>query len=418
MMGFRATEDSALRALRALAREAADEPTPPIDWDGVEERLFAEMAQGERPSLIEVARPDGPRAESAPSRVGSPWTAALAAAAVVALVATGGFDTKTQSPAADKARATTVNGVTLEGSLELGDVVASHGRSLVYEMPGVVTFTLAPGSRIQLVAASRNEDRHGTATIALAEGSVHAEVEPRSDGEAFAIEVGLTRVAVHGTSFTVTREGDRAIVEVAHGSVAVGPAGHPGSTQGWLLVGPDQGSFSLDGARDAEWLALPASSFAPGRTAGEPTRGSAARSSEAEAERAARQTVSGPTSTKGGHARAAAGHTKDDIAPAESVQALAPKNAVELDAEGTAAILRAVEACYERQIGSFDVSFSIRSSLSLSVQPNGAIHEGVFNPPLSPTLMDCARDAIMSVRFAPGETARQVHMPVNLSRSP
>src|SRR5205085_6851243 len=120
-------------------------------------------------------------------------------------------------------------------------------------------------------------DKPGALTIELAYGSVHADVVPRAEGEAFAVEIEHTRVAVHGTSFTVSREGDRVVVEVAHGSVAVGPTGHPGSTQGWLLVGPDQASFSLDGARDAEWLALPASSFASGRTGGEPTRASADR---------------------------------------------------------------------------------------------------------------------------------------------
>src|SRR5262249_7964748 len=121
----------------------------------------------------------------------------------------------------------------------------------------LVTFTVAPGSRIQLTRADRDGERPGALTIALNEGSVHAEVRPQAQGEAFAVEVGHTRVAVHGTSFTVSRDGDRVIVEVAPGSVAIGPTGHPGSTQGWLLVGPDQASFSLDGARDAQWLGAP-----------------------------------------------------------------------------------------------------------------------------------------------------------------
>jgi hypothetical protein len=417
MMGFRASDSSALRAVRALTREAADEPMPPVDWDGMEERLLAEMARGERPSLVEIVAPSGAAKASAPSHAGSPWAAALAAAAVVALVATGGWDAKTRSPAVEGARSTAITGLTSGGSLELGDVVASHTQSVVYEMPGVVTFTLAPASRIQLVAASANEDEHPTVTIALAEGSVHAEVEPRPDGEAFAVEVGRTRIAVHGTSFTVTREGDRAIVEVAHGSVAVGPAGHPGSTQGWLLVGPDQASFSLDGARDAQWLTAPASPFAMDR-ASEPARGSdrAAFLAASDADRAARQ-PSSAQAARGVH-RVSAVQPKEDIAPTENVRAPAPKNAAELDAEGMEAILRDVEACYDRQVSSFGVSFSIKSSLTLSILPNGAIREGLFAPPLSPTLMNCARDSIMSKRFAPGASPREIRVPVNLSRAP
>jgi hypothetical protein len=77
-----------------------------------------------------------------------------------------------------------------------------------------------------------------------------------------------------------------------------------------------------------------------------------------------------------------------------------------------------VDSCYERQVSSFGVSFSVRSSLTLSILPSGAIREGVFNPPLSPTLMACASEAIMSARFAAGESVRQVRVPVNLSRAP
>ena len=96
-------------------------------------------------------------------------------------------------------------------------------------------------------------------TVALERGAIRAEVTPRdpSEGlvEAFAVEVGGTRVAVHGTAFSVKIEGDRAIVDVEHGAVAVGPVGHVGATTGHLLVGPSRASFSLDGGRTARLLA-------------------------------------------------------------------------------------------------------------------------------------------------------------------
>jgi hypothetical protein len=56
------------------------------------------------------------------------------------------------------------------------------------------------------------------------------------------------------------------------------------------------------------------------------------------------------------------------------------------------------------------------SSLSLSILPNGSVREGLFTPPLSPTLMNCARDAITSARFPAGDSVREVHVPVHLAR--
>ena len=72
-------------------------------------------------------------------------------------------------------------------------------------------------------------------------------------GRSFAVEVGRTRVAVHGTSFTVSREGDRVTVEVAHGSVAVGPDWSPGLDAGVAPRRPRSGDVL---ARRGEGSAL------------------------------------------------------------------------------------------------------------------------------------------------------------------
>jgi FecR-like protein len=368
-----------------------------------------------------------PMATATPTayRVGSPWTVALAAAAAVALVG-GARWGEMHAPAssvphvAQTTRA--VRGITLGDSLELGDVVESKTRSLAYEKAGLVTFTVAPLSRIQLTRADQDGERPGALTIALTKGSVHAEVRPQAQGEAFAVEVEHTRVAVHGTSFTVSREGDRVIVEVMHGSVAIGPAGHPGSTQGWLLVGPDHASFSLDGAREAQWLGVPSGS--PYETA----RAGAARSDrpldqsagDAEGTRSPKQvSMAGPTGRAGrspsARVESAPPRSPDDTA-SDKPQTAGARGPAEQDEAATAAILKGLDACYERQVGSFGVRFSIQSSLTLAILPNGAIREGVFDPPLSPTLMNCARDAITSARFTGTESVRQIRVPVNLSR--
>jgi hypothetical protein len=415
MMSFRASDDSAIRALRALSREAAEAEVPAVDWDRVERGLFDEIERGERPAPLEALASPVSTSPKTARRGGSPWAAALLAAAAIAL-AFGLREGESRAPLRGGDRADrmplSVHGITLGDSLVAGDMVESKGRSLSYEKAGLVTFTVAPASRIQLVAAEQIGAGPGAVTISLAEGSVHAEVQPQPEGEAFAVEVGRTRVAVHGTSFTVSREGDRVKVEVAHGSVAVGPTGHRGSTQGWLLVGPDQAIFSIDGAREAQWLAAPATMpVGAGPSRPEPAAEAPAR------------TASSKPSTRGPRALAhgeASPHSADDSAAERQVPAGEPRqpalSTLHVDDATTSAILGGLESCYERQLSSFGVTFSIKSSLTLSILPNGTVREGVFNPPLSPTLMTCAQEAITSSRFPAGEGVRQIHVPVNLSR--
>jgi FecR protein len=243
-------------------------------------------------------------------------------------------------------------------------------------------------------------------TVTLIRGAIHAEVTPRPNGEVFAVEVGHTRIAAHGTSFTVSRQGDQAMVEIDHGAVAVGPVGHPGSTQGWLLVGPDRALFSLDGARDARWLGPPepaskVAAIGPAKVPGAAIAAPALANHVATNEP---NIVSKPVAAVPPLPSA----TDDKHAAPEAIGADEPHG------DATAGILRGLEACYERQVSSLGVRFTIQSSLSLTVLPNGTVREGVFTPPLSPTLMSCAREAISSARFVRGEAIRQVSVPVRL----
>jgi hypothetical protein len=308
-------------------------------------------------------------------------------------------------------------------SFDVGDVAETDVQSAVYDEPGVVRLSLAPSSRFEVVANDLAAARaDGGMTVALSRGSLHADVTPRTDGEVFAVEVERTRIAVHGTSFTVSREGDRVVVEVAHGSVAVGPVGNRGATHGWLVVGPDRAAFSLDGARAAAWLgpaevtasaavepsAVPPTAVIPGGPASRAKRPSVMGSSSPRIDAVAAAPSKGevaavtgtaPRVTRWGEGSAATGRDPSEQEAAE-----------------VAAILRHLSACYEKQASAFGVRFSVESSLTLTILPSGAIREGVFMPPLSPTLMTCADKAIGAAHFPPGEASRQIKVPVQLSR--
>ncbi len=373
------TTPNPARVLRELAREAAEQPLPPIDWRRVEAGLFGHAAP---------VAPEGSRF----ARRFLPALGAMSAAAAVAALAVVGARRPVE-PHAATTSARVLSAARLDGAtLRPGDVVEASAAPVVVAQAGLATWTLAPGGRATVRRSGSAE-----VTIALDRGSVRAEVAPRAVGEAFAVEAGRTRVAVHGTAFTVTRDGERALVDLEHGTVAVGPTGHPGATTGWLLVGPERASFSLDGAEDARFLG-PAALEPASAAAAEPAPSDDA----APAPSGPARPTLGPSAAPPPPAAAAARPQP----PSPSPEALVARGVTEL--------LSAIEGCRARQIAKGGVTFSVRSALTLSIAPDGSAPQARFDPPLSPTLSACAADAIARVRFPPSATGSAVQVPLSL----
>jgi hypothetical protein len=300
-------------------------------------------------------------------------------------------------------------------ALEVGEVAETSGREAKYDKPGVVSLALAPNSRIEVVANDLERERGGGITVHLARGSLHAEVTPRPFGEVFAVEVERTRIAVHGTSFTVTREGDKVVVEVSHGSVAVGPVGHRGTTHGWLVVGPDRAAFTLDGAREAAWLPPPdETALAAVEPANPPPLVVIGDGRASRVKRSA-------TVPARGDAVASSSHGDNSVVSASKASSwgeggnIEGRTPSEQEADEAASIVRKLGACHEKQASAVSFRSSVESALTLTILPTGAIREGVFTPPLSPTLMSCADKAIGAARFPRGEAVREIHIPVHLA---
>jgi hypothetical protein len=234
--------------------------------------------------------------------------------------------------------------------------------------------------------------------VALDRGSVRAEVTPRhrSEGmvETFAVEVENTRVAVHGTAFSVTRAGESVIVDVEHGSVAVGPAGNVGVSPGHLLVGPKRASFSLDGGRSEHSL--------PGVAAEAPKLASAA------PEKAVDGVV---TPTEGASrdappAQAVHPAAPAHLAPPKSALASPPPPAAPAPPPATltvASVRARLAQCFEKtdEGGSSSVEVSVSSTLRLVLKSDGSVQSARFDPPLKPEFQLCAGSAIAG-RFAEG----------------
>jgi hypothetical protein len=414
-MTFRSSDRARERALAELTREAAETPMPELDWARIESRVLGACDIAPPSSKASAQKAAPPRR---PSWVSSPWPIALAAAAVATLIYGTAEMRAPRAPSGGSAQLTLPSPPAGEfSSLAVGEVAETGGAAAVYDRPGPVRLTLAPNSRSVVVANDFREGPRGGITLALARGSIHAAVTQHSDGEIFAVEVEQTRVAAHGTAYSVTREANRLVVDVAEGTVAIGPVGHRGATHGWLLTAPARAAFSLDGARQATWLeATPPVAVGSVR---EPTAVPAlpvAQGSNARPPRPALPTTRGEPASIAKNEESADSAERNAPTWGYGVSA-SGGDASDRETAAIATILRQLESCYEKQIGAGAVQFSVESSLLLTLTPSGAIREGVFTPPLSPTLMTCADKAIGAAHFPSGDGERRVRIPVHLARA-
>jgi hypothetical protein len=405
------------RALRAMIEELRAEAPPGLKWPEVERKL-----------MLDVVKSDAARAAREAAAPRSAFMQCFAFAAAAALIAFGVSTSGSGAApiAAAKGEPVAVDVAQIKAApgepgardlaqLDAGDVVVTSDAPLTFRREGVVAFTLAPQSRITVRSAG---DSHGIGTtVELEQGAIHAEVVPRpaSEGlvEAFAVEVARTRVAVHGTAFSVGRTEAGILVDVEHGTVAVGPTGHVGMTTGHILVGPSRATFSLDGGRSARFLARepaqPATAIAAAPVlAAAPIPGALAAIDTQEAAPA----VPGVHAVIPAHPAVA---VVEAPAPPVANDAVASPPAVPAAPTvlSEAVIAARLRQCFEHASAGDPggtTAISVVSTLHLSLQADGSVKSAIFNPPLKPELMSCAGGAI-SGKFADGN--RQLDLPVS-----
>jgi hypothetical protein len=417
-----------IRAVRVMVDELRALPTPELPWDAIEQRLLARLDRDGQVLSFPVRRGLGSNplvrvfglaAAAAAITLGVTHLAGLgdapyAAAPRVEAVRVAAAPGPRHVDAAAVASAPGPAGQRGErdlGQLAVGDVVEAGAAPVTFSRAGLVAWTLDAGS----VARVRSLGDAGTGVghmVALERGRIAAQVVPRdaSEGlvEAFIVEVQGTRVAVHGTAFSVTVEPDRVIVDVEHGAVAVGPAGHVGATTGHLLVGPARASFSLDGGRTARMLARPAALAA----ALEPAPA-------APAPVPARALSLGEPPAPSPAAPIPAAHPSLPVVVAaapppapEPAAVPAPAPAAEPAPLTVATIRGRLDRCFRstHDLGALAVEMSVSSTLRLQLNADGTVLSARFDPPLKPEFVSCAGGAIAG-RFAEG--GRSLDIPVS-----
>lgn len=417
-MGLQASPDpGASRALRSMIEELRAEAPPELPWAEVERKLMLEVVKSE--AARDAQRAAAPR---------SPFMQAFAFAAAAALIA---FGVSTSSSGPTKSAMAPLEPIAVDvaqiafapgepgardlAQLDAGDAIVTSETPLTFRREGVVAFTLAPSSRIT-VRSTGNSRGIGT-TVELERGAIRAEVVPRpaSEGlvEAFAVEVARTRVAVHGTAFSVGRSENGIIVDVEHGTVAVGPTGNVGVTTGHILVGPSRASFSLDGGRSSRFLSRDPAPTAPTLVAATTITTTPPSTAIAILDpQDARPSPLGVHVPVPAHLAVAAVEAPPALAP-DAAPAAVPVVAAAPASLNEVVISARLHECFERASRgdpNRTTGVSVVSTLHLTLQADGSVRSAIFNPPLSPALMACAGGAI-SGKFVDGN--RRIDIPVS-----
>lgn len=389
--------DTAIREARQDlgTREAKD-----VHWEAVDEALFARLAQERR---VEAMRSVGLRSPAWVVGAG-----AMAAAACFALVA---GTLRTTSPVLETpvvvAAPTAGNVIALQGGgellvdgkpsgigtvLRLGDVVEARGTSATVERPGKLTMQLEAGSRARVTHVQ------GALVLALETGAVEAQVVPVASGEAFAVDVGTSRVAVHGTHLRVERD-DRdgaeahVRVDLTEGVVIVGVAPREGSTVGTLVTAPAHADFVAgDAPRDllvsheAEKI-RPAIAFG----AGAPPA-------------LAREVVPPPPRPIDPPAPAAPLGMIGRHPPTPAASP-APPPPPQPDPAAPTILASAVRSCMAARPSAENVTVVVSTTLHMDLDADGNVKAARFDPPVAADVNACAAPVIYRTRFTHGGSA-------------
>jgi hypothetical protein len=353
-------------ALERLVREARTEKPEGIDFARIEERLLRQVRSAPAPA---------PRSHR-------PAWAMLAVAAGVGLWLVRSHTPPVAAPETrPRAVAVSNDPFSRDGdALGTGTRVTSAEHPLSVTHAGRATWRLAPNSSALLV------EKGERITLRLERGSVLSEVVPSIKPETFVVEAAGARVAVHGTVFRVSLEGDRIAVRVREGVVAVGPQS---AEPVFLLKAPAYGDFSSDGVS--------------GSVNGQADTAKSSRPSE-------------PSQV--GRLHAARSATVEGRAAHPTPTAPLPKEPSIDDIEkGIALCVDIASGCFQRHTQSAEgVEVTVHTALSLQVTSSGAATDIAFQPPLSPDADACARTGIASVTFAASEHGTQVTRLLELKR--
>jgi hypothetical protein len=257
-------------------------------------------------------------------------------------------------------------------SIEAPIVAAQY--DVTVKHPKLATWRLMAPGRARIV-----ENKPDHVTIALESGLIEADVIPQPKPESFAIEVARTRVAVHGTIFSVERRGELAEVVVREGKVMVSQGNH-GRVQKTLLTAPSRAQLDLEPKNDSD--------FTHTSEPREPALASSGR------------------------------HATERMAPSNPLGVTPPErpSAEELDRVWSR-VSDVVSGCFtEHTAKTPSVRVLFKTNLTVNLGVSGAVAQVDFNPPVPEPVRTCTLTRVSNINTTATLRGAVVTRPTVLAR--
>jgi ferric-dicitrate binding protein FerR (iron transport regulator) len=363
-----------------------------VDWDRIDQSLFARIEQ-------EQKQEQALRLKLQDRRWAYFGSAAVAAAATLGILLGWSHEPSSVRPGVTHADSlagriaevrgdgsVVINGVgaTPGASVRLGDGVETRGAEATLVREGAANIVIEPNSRLLVRQVS------GTLVLSLERGALEARVMPVSAGEAFAVDVADSRIAVHGTVLRVARVGDHAAVDLVEGVVSVGPAPRFGQLLGSLITAPAHVEFSI-----ADAVKTLNVSHDPSLVRSVPLSAASATAVPTHLEEPERSLRSRSESSplRPPAPAVSPGHL-DGRSPAPNVQ-----GATTPEVGANESVEAAVVTCMRERPRAENVTVVVSTTLYLDVGDDGAVRSARFDPPVLPEVNGCAAAAIYKTHF-------------------
>jgi hypothetical protein len=389
--------DMLSRVVSEARRDWGTREAQRVDWDSVDRRLFARIEREQRAE----------RGTLAPARNAVLKAVVVGLAAAAAIAALIGKTRELRSLDPDRASANDdvgsivgIDGVgevlvggrraAVGATLKLGDVIEARGAQATVGRTGKLTLIVESGSTATVTHVQ------GAFVLALSQGAVEAQVVPVAVGEAFAVDVGQSRVAAHGTHLRVSRAGRDVAVDLNEGSVSVGASPRVGSTWGALVTAPAHAEFTTDDAQGTLRVTHdPSTVRAPAAVGSTAQRRSTTASST--------PAVPGPSKSEAQVTQPPSPSTLRAEPRLAANPSAASQPTIEPNADDIVA--SAVRACMAERLHADGVSVVVSTTLHLQLNDDGSVHSGRFEPPVAPDVNTCAAQSIYKTRFTHGGAA-------------
>lgn len=384
--------------LKDLVGESRRRPVPEPDW------VRMQAALERRIDRLDRDRASGaPASEPTGWQLGQGWrwptlavSLVLLALVATGLVSRGGLlsDAPRDQAKIERAPAAQPWGVRDGAALRTGEVVEAADRAVSVIHDQRARWTVEPRGRVRWLVGGP------LLTAGLERGAVSVEVIPGSRPESFAVEIGQTRIAAHGTKFRVERTSLGATVTVAEGTVVIGLSRDRGHTQGQLLKAPGIADVNLRGQLTGK------AALATGTTSGPrkaPVRGAPSPSPVEDHGSTASEVDLDSGVIESSELVGPASSEQSEVAPHDGVLPEKPDPA-RIHSEMQVAQHK-VRDCFARHTNpAGGVLVTARTQLTVQIGPTGEVTNLDLRPPLAPPVQRCAVHALRSLRF--GESQR------------